>query len=167
MVVRLKLARSMRATPTFKGCPCVLRSFTAPTSVTLSAESEFMAFKVARILARELLSHSTTKTFNFCRAVRANAASRPERAPTNTRQASACWGRRNDPKKPCCNRHKSCSTRCAGVSGGNWRHRLASSLRPHIRSPLGVTQARSEEHTSELQSPDHLVCRLLLEKKKK
>src|SRR6476660_10606339 len=30
-----------------------------------------------------------------------------------------------------------------------------------------VIAARSEEHTSELQSPDHLVCRLLLEKKKK
>src|SRR5438552_5533894 len=29
------------------------------------------------------------------------------------------------------------------------------------------TSPRSEEHTSELQSPDHLVCRLLLEKKKK
>src|SRR5258708_31721055 len=29
------------------------------------------------------------------------------------------------------------------------------------------SKARSEEHTSELQSPDHLVCRLLLEKKKK
>src|SRR5690348_11819607 len=29
------------------------------------------------------------------------------------------------------------------------------------------TDARSEEHTSELQSPVHLVCRLLLEKKKK
>src|SRR5258708_31815808 len=28
------------------------------------------------------------------------------------------------------------------------------------------TNTRSEEHTSELQSPDHLVCRLLLEKKK-
>src|SRR5438552_5738992 len=28
------------------------------------------------------------------------------------------------------------------------------------------TVERSEEHTSELQSPDHLVCRLLLEKKK-
>src|SRR5438552_11441522 len=28
------------------------------------------------------------------------------------------------------------------------------------------TAWRSEEHTSELQSPDHLVCRLLLEKKK-
>src|SRR5258708_26788415 len=35
---------------------------------------------------------------------------------------------------------------------------------PWVRSttPAG----RSEEHTSELQSPDHLVCRLLLEKKK-
>src|SRR5258708_16574291 len=29
-----------------------------------------------------------------------------------------------------------------------------------------INQSRSEEHTSELQSPDHLVCRLLLEKKK-
>src|SRR5258708_13703964 len=29
-----------------------------------------------------------------------------------------------------------------------------------------VEGPRSEEHTSELQSPDHLVCRLLLEKKK-
>src|SRR4051812_49734083 len=32
---------------------------------------------------------------------------------------------------------------------------------------LGDTQARSEEHTSELQSHVNLVCRLLLEKKKK
>src|SRR5947208_11313352 len=31
----------------------------------------------------------------------------------------------------------------------------------------GAGERRSEEHTSELQSPDHLVCRLLLEKKKK
>src|SRR5258708_9576617 len=30
-----------------------------------------------------------------------------------------------------------------------------------------LLEARSEEHTSELQSPDHLVCRLLLEKKTK
>src|SRR5947208_16733567 len=30
----------------------------------------------------------------------------------------------------------------------------------------GGSLLRSEEHTSELQSPDHLVCRLLLEKKK-
>src|SRR5258708_14706385 len=32
-----------------------------------------------------------------------------------------------------------------------------------LESPFG--SLRSEEHTSELQSPDHLVCRLLLEKK--
>src|SRR5258708_11989239 len=32
--------------------------------------------------------------------------------------------------------------------------------------PWRVFPPRSEEHTSELQSPDHLVCRLLLEKKK-
>src|SRR5258708_2737580 len=30
-----------------------------------------------------------------------------------------------------------------------------------------VADVRSEEHTSELQSPDHIVCRLLLEKKKR
>src|SRR5947208_7663015 len=30
-----------------------------------------------------------------------------------------------------------------------------------------IRRQRSEEHTSELQSPDHLVCHLLLEKKKK
>src|SRR5947208_10180634 len=30
-----------------------------------------------------------------------------------------------------------------------------------------IAHVRSEEHTSELQSPDHLVCRLLLEKKKR
>src|SRR5690348_17434647 len=33
--------------------------------------------------------------------------------------------------------------------------------------PAAVLFTRSEEHTSELQSPVHLVCRLLLEKKKK
>src|SRR5688500_19956515 len=33
--------------------------------------------------------------------------------------------------------------------------------------PESTTPARSEEHTSELQSPCNLVCRLLLEKKKK
>src|SRR5258708_26679527 len=43
--------------------------------------------------------------------------------------------------------------------GGN-SSGLMSSSRAH-------RPARSEEHTSELQSPDHLVCRLLLEKKKK
>src|SRR5205807_10348333 len=35
-----------------------------------------------------------------------------------------------------------------------------------IRAIAGKTERRSEEHTSELQSPCNLVCRLLLEKKK-
>src|SRR5256885_2684959 len=37
---------------------------------------------------------------------------------------------------------------------------------PGIFQPLDAMSARSEEHTSELQSPCNLVCRLLLEKKK-
>src|SRR5258708_18732452 len=50
-------------------------------------------------------------------------------------------------------------------------HRVAGDLQLGELLDLdhaGPTVAvRSEEHTSELQSPDHLVCRLLLEKKKK
>src|SRR5947208_6773070 len=42
------------------------------------------------------------------------------------------------------------------VSRNSWPKPSRSPYIPH----------RSEEHTSELQSPDHLVCRLLLEKKK-
>src|SRR5258708_17375726 len=37
----------------------------------------------------------------------------------------------------------------------------------HALAFAAVDEGRSEEHTSELQSPDQLVCRLLLEKKKK
>src|SRR5258708_30341727 len=53
---------------------------------------------------------------------------------------------------------------CAGSSlPVTWRM-------PAVDMPFGAEieeVVRSEEHTSELQSPDHLVCRLLLEKKKK
>src|SRR5258708_24220576 len=42
------------------------------------------------------------------------------------------------------------------------RDLMARRVAPAVRSRM----TRSEEHTSELQSPDHLVCRLLLEKKK-
>src|SRR5207244_12686691 len=57
---------------------------------------------------------------------------------------------------------------------GRYRQRLrrGSCCRPAARdgSEVGLNRCRfehrSEEHTSELQSPDHLVCRLLLEKKK-
>src|SRR5947207_10160124 len=60
-------------------------------------------------------------------------------------------------------------------------HRLAVEVHRHDRLELGIAQSgqhrlqrgdieqhgRSEEHTSELQSHSDLVCRLLLEKKKK
>src|SRR5258708_25498193 len=42
----------------------------------------------------------------------------------------------------------------------------ASSFSPSSQQSSEGPRGRSEEHTSELQSPDHLVCRLLLEKKK-
>src|SRR5689334_24170065 len=47
------------------------------------------------------------------------------------------------------------------VAGGGLAHREANGM------AFTRTALRSEEHTSELQSQFHLVCRLLLEKKKK
>src|SRR5215216_5580294 len=43
----------------------------------------------------------------------------------------------------------------------------AHDMEVHFAARTVFEHERSEEHTSELQSPDHLVCRLLLEKKKK
>src|SRR5258708_22049398 len=47
------------------------------------------------------------------------------------------------------------------------RHVSAPRQPTHRRAGTLPPAKRSEEHTSELQSPDHLVCRLLLEKKNK
>src|SRR2546422_5632265 len=59
--------------------------------------------------------------------------------------------------------------RLPGAGGGQrWARaprRADSSFQPHRPGPPRAV--RSEEHTSELQSRLHLVCRLLLEKKKK
>src|SRR5258708_28341192 len=49
-----------------------------------------------------------------------------------------------------------------GIEVGGRETRVDLAAEEH----LPRSRARSEEHTSELQSPDHLVCRLLLEKKK-
>src|SRR5690348_18191838 len=46
------------------------------------------------------------------------------------------------------------------------RHSCSVCHRSNFRHQPVLPHARSEEHTSELQSPVHLVCRLLLEKKK-
>src|SRR3989454_11833312 len=45
--------------------------------------------------------------------------------------------------------------------------RLVAPVGRHLAAPRVGVLGRSEEHTSELQSPCNLVCRLLLEKKKK
>src|SRR5438552_16422563 len=54
----------------------------------------------------------------------------------------------------------------SGVPLSRWQaeHRFAEAAYDALA--IGPARPRSEEHTSELQSPDHLVCRLLLEKKK-
>src|SRR2546422_2373584 len=59
----------------------------------------------------------------------------------------------------------------SGAHGGiDHRHHLFDLVRhlgSHRVDAVGEADRRSEEHTSELQSRLHLVCRLLLEKKKK
>src|SRR3712207_1178830 len=77
---------------------------------------------------------------------------------------------RSPPAAPCL---RSGRCRAAGRGGGR-RRRAGAGERspPRPRSPCPAARsrrrcARSEEHTSELQSRQYLVCRLLLEKKKK
>src|SRR5258708_14686056 len=48
---------------------------------------------------------------------------------------------------------------------GEIRQLQVHRAKAHLRAAGADRQLRSEEHTSELQSPDHIVCRLLLEKK--
>src|SRR3712207_7505697 len=54
----------------------------------------------------------------------------------------------------------------AGLSAGGGRSFFSAGLSSSL-APARVWCGRSEEHTSELQSRQYLVCRLLLEKKKK
>src|SRR3712207_8843587 len=50
--------------------------------------------------------------------------------------------------------------------GGHKRLRVPERIREHALVTVTTDDRRSEEHTSELQSRQYLVCRLLLEKKK-
>src|SRR2546422_5573786 len=67
-------------------------------------------------------------------------------------------------------RSRSAAARKTVAARGGAADREGGSGRAGLRAPAGRGpsrhQARSEEHTSELQSRLHLVCRLLLEKKK-
>src|SRR5207249_9197855 len=102
---------------------------------------------------------------------------------TGTRRSPTCWG--SWPAR----RNRSCimpvwrsasisSAEGAGTMKDQWTDRLSEYLDGEISGPERTTleahvascdacRTRSEEHTSELQSRFDLVCRLLLEKKKK
>src|SRR5690348_18117678 len=62
---------------------------------------------------------------------------------------------------------RSCGRSAAALLARRSNARVGSLRSPEQLRGKGRACARSEEHTSELQSPVHLVCRLLLEKKKK
>src|SRR3712207_7619611 len=59
------------------------------------------------------------------------------------------------------------STSLSGLAQGRYRVEVRSVDEVGRRSEPSIAEVRSEEHTSELQSRQYLVCRLLLEKKKK
>src|SRR3712207_9105813 len=68
---------------------------------------------------------------------------------------------------PICRRRGCAAGVAAGRSGRAGGARGGSSVAGGRPGPVDAGPARSEEHTSELQSRQYLVCRLLLEKKKK
>src|SRR5258708_17560018 len=64
--------------------------------------------------------------------------------------------------------HDALPISCSAAALLDWTIAARTFHRPPTRpNATAYPSGRSEEHTSELQSPDHLVCRLLLEKKKK
>src|SRR5437879_2882229 len=110
----------------------------------------------------------------------------PGRVPKNAWVEAFDWIRRNTPHEALCALDPLHMARPGEDSHGfrafaersmlaDWvKDRAVSALAPELAPTwreqvrdLGVSEIRSEEHTSELQSPMYLVCRLLLEKKKK
>src|SRR5205814_9832009 len=70
---------------------------------------------------------------------------------------------------PACSTASASTTTARRPRSGRWRPLTCPSRAslPSSRGRRAKSKPRSEEHTSELQSLRHLVCRLLLEKKKK
>src|SRR5205823_11184154 len=95
----------------------------------------------------------TSTLFPYTTLFRSSTSRSPQRAPTRLEQ-SRC----QHPNY----RRERYSTRPSGSSHGN-----PVPARQDTTQSLSQQRMRSEEHTSELQSLAYLVCRLLLEKKKK
>src|SRR5256885_9504171 len=72
-----------------------------------------------------------------------------------------------DPSRARVHRQRRSATGGCGEGRRRSAARLLTSTTKSLRPGSRVRVVRSEEHTSELQSPCNLVCRLLLEKKKK
>src|SRR3712207_9238976 len=70
--------------------------------------------------------------------------------PISRRSPATCPSRGSPRRPPACRRDRTPSSSCRTSPGSG---------------PPSSTRGRSEEHTSELQSRQYLVCRLLLEKK--
>src|SRR5688572_30939923 len=85
-----------------------------------------------------------------------------KRLPTFTQRGPRCecCATRSEKKRRGTRTRPTVSPNCAAATG-------AARCSPGSSSLKQASETRSEEHTSELQSQSNLVCRLLLEKKKK
>src|SRR3989454_7060300 len=92
-----------------------------------------------------------------------NTSIAPSRPPTNTSGFEMSTAASGEPRARTSSRYAE-NRRKAASAAEPIAYPLVSAL---VVLPTASRRSRSEEHTSELQSPCNLVCRLLLEKKKK
>src|SRR5258708_27083267 len=111
---------------------------------------ERQTLRFHRQLPGHLSTHRCTLAIRIC----CHSVGRPRARIVTASKTNTSRGERLTQLHQMTRKHPSCREcgECGIFLAG------ASSTRP--------PDVRSEEHTSELQSPDHLVCRLLLEKKK-
>src|SRR3989442_8096157 len=88
---------------------------------------------------------------------------------TDLRRVAELNELRDDPVQRCTSQASRSGGKCppAGCRVPATHVSRSGGFAPHGREIVLPVRQRSEEHTSELQSRPHLVCRLLLEKKKK
>src|SRR5437867_10794835 len=93
-------------------------------------------------------------------------ASRPSSCRCVPTSASGRFSKKSDSSRKKCSRRQQYRDGCPPAADVA-RQPARGWVEVNSRKPSGSIRLRSEEHTSELQSPYDLVCRLLLEKKKK